>query len=91
MARCAQPGASDRSAGDGGAGPDQLLPSVVVNADGVVLVTWYERRDAGGSLCWRLRAAASLDGGETHSASEPVTEAANASSGSSAWDVRGTG
>jgi hypothetical protein len=68
----------DRSPEKGGHGPDHLLPSVAVNKDGVVLVTWYDRREAKDNLGWRLRASASLDGGETFSASVPVTDAVNA-------------
>src|SRR5207302_3639106 len=43
----------DRSPEKGGHGPDHLLPSVAVNKDGVVLVTWYDRRDAKDNLGWR--------------------------------------
>lgn len=78
----------DRSPAEGGNGPDHLLPSVAVNADGVVLVTWYDRREASDNLGWKLRTAASLDGGETFSASVPVTDAANAYSESTPWSVR---
>lgn len=63
----------DRSPDTPNKGPDHLLPSVAVNKDGVVLVTWYDRRDAKDNLGWQVRCAASLDGGETFSASVPVT------------------
>ncbi|PWB78871.1 MAG: hypothetical protein C3F15_00665 [Holophagae bacterium] len=79
----------DRSPEKGGEGPDHLLPSVAINADGVVLVTWYDRREAGDNLGWRLRAAASLDGGETFSASVPVTGVVNSYPQTIAWDLRG--
>ena len=79
----------DRSPEEGGKGPDHLLPAVAVSADGVVLVTWYDRRDAGDNLGWRLRAAASLDGGETFTANVPVTDAANSYPPTTAWDLRG--
>jgi hypothetical protein len=38
--------------------------TVQVNDDGVVAVTWYDRRDDPKDLCWRLYAAISVDGGE---------------------------
>ncbi len=77
----------DRSPEKGGRGPDHLLPSVAVNKDGVVLVTWYDRRDAKDNLGWRVRASASLDGGETFSASLPVTEFVNSYPPSLPWDL----
>jgi len=77
----------DRSPEEGGKGPDHILPSLAVNQDGVVLVTWYDRREARENLGWRLRAAASLDGGETFSASVPVASAANAYAPDANWDV----
>lgn len=77
----------DRSPDEGGKGPDHLLPSVAVNKDGVVLVTWYDRREAEDNLGWRLRGAASLDGGETFSASVPIADGANAYPESLPWDL----
>jgi len=81
----------DRSPEKGGRGPDHILPSIGVNKDGVVLITWYDRRDARDNLGWRLRAAASLDGGETFSESVPITDAANTYTASTPWilDARG--
>jgi len=78
----------DRSPQQVGKGPDHMLPSIAVNKDGVVLVTWYDRRDAKDNLGWNLRAAASLDGGETFSASVPATDNASAYSPFIAWDLR---
>jgi hypothetical protein len=77
----------DRSPEKGDKGPDHLLPSVGVNKDGVVLVTWYDRREAKDNLGWRMRAAASLDGGETFSASVPITDFANAYKATTRWHV----
>jgi BNR/Asp-box repeat len=79
----------DRSPEDGSNGPDHMLPSVAVNRDGVVLVTWYDRREATDNLGWRLRAAASLDGGETFSASVPVTDGRQVFTPKTTWDLRG--
>jgi hypothetical protein len=57
--------------------PDHLLPSVAVNKDGIVVVTWLDRRGEADNLGWHLRLRASLDGGETFtpSTSAPGAEA----------------
>jgi hypothetical protein len=81
----------DRSPADGSKGPDHVLPAVGVNKDGVVLVAWYDRREAKDNLGWHLRASASLDGGETFSQSVPVTNVINSYSGSTPWSVTATG
>lgn len=78
----------DRSPVDGGIGPDHLLPSVGVNKDGAVLVTWYDRRDAKDNLGWRLRGAASLDGGQTFSASVPIADVGNEFGPDVPWHLR---
>jgi hypothetical protein len=41
------------------------LPAIAVNKDGVVGVTWYDRRDDPTNRCYRLYFAASTDGGQT--------------------------
>ncbi len=79
----------DRSPVEGGKGPDHLLPTVGVNKDGVVMVAWYDRREAKDNLGWRVRAATSLDGGETFSESVPVTDGVNAYLPSTSWNVSG--
>jgi hypothetical protein len=81
----------DRTPIDGSKGPDHILPSIGVNKDGVVLITWYDRRDAKDDLGWQLRASASLDGGESWSASIPVTNQVNAYTSSTPWHVVGNG
>ncbi len=40
-------------------------PSIAVNKDGVVAVTWYERRKEGALECQHIYFTASLDGGKT--------------------------
>jgi hypothetical protein len=77
----------DRNPAETTSGPDHILPAVGVNKDGVVLVTWYDRRESGDNLGWRLRGAVSLDGGETFSASVPIASAANAYPPTTAWDI----
>lgn len=83
----------DRSPEKGGIGPDHVLPAIGVNKDGVVLIAWYDRREAADNLGWRLRAAVSLDGGETYSASVPITDAVNAYTATTPWtlDAQGWG
>jgi hypothetical protein len=83
----------DRSPEEHGRGPDHLLPSVAVNKDGVVLVTWYDRREAKDNLGWKVRGATSLDGGETFSASVPIADAPNSYPEDTPWvlDQRSVG
>ena len=57
--------------------PENFLPTVAVNRVGVVLVTWYDRRDSPDGLGWYVRTRASLDGGETWLPSVRVSEKAN--------------
>ena len=53
-----------------------FMPALAVNQNGVVAVTWYERREGRGGLTWRPRLSASFDGGETFLPSVTVNEAA---------------
>ncbi|HEX4682885.1 MAG TPA: sialidase family protein [Gemmatimonadaceae bacterium] len=69
-------------------GPDHILPAVAVNKDGVVLVTWHDRREFPDGAGWRIRATASLDGGDTWLPSVPVSEKAH-SIASNAVDAYG--
>jgi hypothetical protein len=56
-------------------GPDDFMPVVAVNRDGVVGVMWYDRRDSKDNLGWNVRFRASLDGGETFLPSVKISEA----------------
>lgn len=58
-----------------GRGPDNFMPTLAVNRDGVVGVMWYDRRDIPDNLGWWARFTASLDGGETFLPSVKVSEA----------------
>jgi len=58
-----------------GTGPNDIQPSIGVNNQGVVGVSWYDRRENTDDLGWRTRFAASYDGGLTFSASVPVSDA----------------
>ena len=65
---------SDDGATQAAARPlDSVNPSVAVNRDGVVCVLWYDRRDNPDFGYWP-RIAASLDGGETWTPSQRVSQ-----------------
>ena len=52
---------------------DQFYPSIAVNDDGVIAVTWYDRReDAEWNTSARYYFAVSRNGGESFSASTPI-------------------
>jgi hypothetical protein len=72
-----------RSAG----GPDQFMPTVAVNKDGVVGVLWYDRRDSDDNLGYYARFSASTDGGVTWLPSVRVSESANKAEGKSGTGV----
>ena len=77
----------DRSFDDMEKKRDHILPAVAVNKDGVVAVTWYDRRESTDNLGWRVRVAASLDGGETFTASVPVSSQPNAYTSKIRWPL----
>src|SRR5207244_1733849 len=54
-------------------GPDSFLSSMAVNRNGVVGVTWYDRREDPKNRSFRMRFSTSLDGGESFSPSVPVS------------------
>lgn len=60
--------------GSGRIGPDNILPAVAVNRDGVVGVSWYDRRDSVDNIGYKLRFSASVDGGESFLPSVAVSE-----------------
>ncbi len=53
---------------------DQFMPEIAVNKDGVLGVTWYDRRDHPDNLGWDVRFTASVDGGATFLPSVKVSE-----------------
>jgi hypothetical protein len=55
-------------------GPDNFMPVVAVNPQGVVGVMWYDRRNHPDNLGWDVRFAASLDGGDSFLPSVVVSE-----------------
>jgi hypothetical protein len=54
--------------------PWQSMPNIAVTPDGIVGVVWYDRRNDSTATGYMPRFAASLDGGETFTASVPVSE-----------------
>jgi hypothetical protein len=51
------------------------MPAVAVNKDGIVGVSWYDRREAVDNRAWRSRISISIDGGDTFVPSVAVSEA----------------
>lgn len=72
----------DRPSAQGANGPDDFMPSIAVNRDGVVGATWYDRRADPSNVAWHSRFAASFDGGVTFRRSVQISEEANTPS----WD-----
>ncbi len=68
---------NDEPAADGGAVPDNFMPTVAVNRDGVVGVLWYDRRRHAGTSAYDVRFVASVDGGVTWGASRLVSASPN--------------
>jgi hypothetical protein len=54
-----------------------MLAAIAVNRDGVVGISWYDRREHTDNLGWHTRFSASLDGGDTWLPSERVAEQSN--------------
>jgi hypothetical protein len=75
----------DRSPPERGRGPDHLVPSIGVNKAGAVFVAWYDRRESTDNMSWKIRAAASLDGGVTFTPSVLVSDVANAFTDQTPW------
>lgn len=57
--------------------PDNYMPTLAVNRDGVVGITWHDRRARPGNSAYDVRFAASLDGGATWLPSVAVSTAPN--------------
>jgi hypothetical protein len=58
-----------------GSPADQFHPSIAVNSDGVVAVTWYDRREDVANMAARYTVSVSRDGGATFTPSRPVAAA----------------
>lgn len=69
----------------GGAASNHSTPTVAVNRDGVVAVTWNDRRHDPDDECFRHYLAVSTDGGETFGAGTPVSEHETCPGARSRW------
>jgi hypothetical protein len=68
-------------------GPDHFMPIVAVNKEGVVGVSWYDRRDHADNAGWDVRFTASLDGGDTWSPNIRISEEANNFNSKNKWPI----
>jgi hypothetical protein len=57
--------------------PDNYMPTLAVNGDGVVGITWHDRRARPDNAAYDVRFAASIDGGNTWLPSVAVSTAPN--------------
>jgi len=71
-----------------GDGPDNFMPVVATNVNGVVGVMWYDRREIHDNFGYYVRFAASLDGGDTWLPSVRVSEAPKTLDRKEGWPVR---
>jgi hypothetical protein len=77
----------DRTWTNGKHGPDDVMSELVVNRDGVVGMTWYDRRSSGDDVAYTTRFTASLDGGDTWLPSVPIASAPNVFGGIEHWQL----
>ena len=65
------------------------MPSVAVNKDGIVGVTWHDRRNSTNDVDYEVRFAASFDGGQTFTKSVKVSEKPNVFDKGESWALKG--
>ena len=53
---------------------DQFFTTIVANPNGILLAYWYDRRDAAQNLNFGIYKTRSLDGGDTWTPNEPVSD-----------------
>lgn len=70
---------------DGGFDADHGTPALAVNRDGILAVTWNDRRQDPDQLCFRHYVAVSTDGGRTFGTNRPVGEAETCPGARSRW------
>lgn len=66
-------------------GHDPDNPAVAVSGDGVVAVTWNDRRDDPDGNCWRLYGAISIDGGEHFLQNAPLSHGLTCPTAEANW------
>lgn len=76
-------------ASDAGRG-DIANPAIAVNRDGIVAVTWNDRRDDPEGRCWRLYAALSIDGGEHFLPAQRLSNAPTCTNAPRNWETSGS-
>lgn len=70
---------------------DVANPAIAVSRNGIVAVTWNDRRDDPQGRCWRLYAALSLDGGEHFLPAQRLSQAPTCTNEPRNWETFGTG
>ena len=70
---------------------DVANPAIAVNRDGVVAVTWNDRRDDPNGRCWRLYAALSIDGGAHFQPAQRLSEKTTCIDSPTNWVTFGEG
>ena len=79
----------DRVPKHGGLERSVAMPSVAVNKDGVVGVTWHDRRNSTNDIDYEVRFAASFDGGQTFTKSVKVSDKPNVFDKGESWPLKG--
>jgi hypothetical protein len=69
---------------------DVANPAIAVNRDGVVAVTWNDRRDDPEGKCWQLYAAITTDGGEHFRPARRLSRAPTCTNNAQNWETFGT-
>jgi hypothetical protein len=70
---------------------DVSNPAIAVNRDGVVAVTWNDRRDDPNGKCWQLYAAISVDGGEHFRPAQRLSKRPTCTHDAGNWQTFGSG
>ncbi len=66
---------------------DVANPAIAVNRNGIVAVTWNDRRNDPRGQCWRLYAALSLDGGEHFLPAQRLSDTPTCTNVPQNWDL----
>ena len=69
---------------------DVANPAIAVNRDGIVAVTWNDRRDDPDAKCWQLYAAVSIDGGEHFRPAQRLSRQPTCTNQAQNWETFGT-
>jgi hypothetical protein len=69
---------------------DVANPAIAVNRDGIVAVTWNDRRDDPDAKCWQLYGAISIDGGEHFRPAQRLSRQPTCTNQAKNWETFGT-